>query len=80
MIDRRSEMSRPEKVDRVEICDVNSASVRHRRIGSVFLNVHSEEADVNAVNLLKSEQGPSPVRERLAHLSGVNEPDRDQIK
>lgn len=79
VINRSTEMSRPEKVNRVEVCNVNSASVRHRRIGSIFLNVHTEEANVNAVDLLESEQGPSPIRKSLAHFSGVNKPDDDQI-
>ena len=73
VIDRRSEVSRPEEVDRVEVGDVHTARVGHRRVGAVLLHVHAEEADVDAVDLLEGEERAGAVGERLTHLAGVDE-------
>ena len=73
VIDRSPEVSRPEEVDRVEVRDVDSSSVGHGRVRSVLLDVHAEEADVDAVDLLEGEEGSGAVRKRLAHFAGVNE-------
>ena len=44
------------------------------RIGAVLLNVHAEKADVNSVDLLKSEHRLRSIRKRLLHLASINEP------
>jgi len=80
VIDRRPEVPRPEKVDWVEVGDVNSARVGHGRVGAVLLNVHAEEADVHAVNLLEGEESAGAVREGLAHLAGVDKSGKVKIE
>lgn len=45
-----------------------------RAVGPVLLNVHTEEADVCSVNVLKCKKGFCPVGERLRHLSVVHKP------
>ena len=74
VVDRRSEVPRPEEVHRVEVGNVHPARVGHGRVRAVLLHVHAEETDVDAVNLLEGKEGACTERERLAHLASVYEP------
>ena len=79
VVDRRSEMPRPEEVNGVEIGDVNATRVGHGGVRAVLLNVHTEEANVDAVNLFEGEKCPRSIRKRFTHFASVNEPKDYQV-
>jgi hypothetical protein len=63
---------RPEKVDQVEVGNVDSVCVGHGRIGAVLLNLHGNETDIYFVNFLNGQNTSSMVREGFAHLASVD--------
>lgn len=73
VVDGRTVLARTEEVNRVEVGDVDASGVRCRALRSVFLDVHAEETDIDAVHLLEGEQSLGPVRELLHHLTGLDE-------
>ena len=52
----------------------NLPGVGERCVGAVLLDVHAEEADINAVDLLKREHRLRSVRKCLLHLASVHKP------
>lgn len=51
-----------------------------RAVGAVLLNMHTKEADVHTVDVLKGKKSFGPVRERLGHLSTVHKPESRNIR
>ena len=51
MIDRSTKVTRLKEVDRVEIGDIQTPTVRSGTIGRVFLNMETKETDVNTILL-----------------------------
>lgn len=74
MVHSRSELLGPEEVHRVEVRDVHPPGVGGGALASVLLDVHAEEADVGAVDLLEGEKGLGPVGKLRRHVSRVDEP------
>ena len=63
-----------EKVDRVQVGDVDASGVGSRTLWAVFLDVHSEEAYVDAIDLFEGEQGTSAVGEVVVHFLLIHIP------
>ena len=62
-----------EKMDTVQIGDVDAAGVGRRTVRAVLLHVHPEEAHVVPVNVLEGEDGFGAERESLGNLLGGTE-------
>ncbi len=65
-------MLRPEKVDQVEVGNVDSVCVGHGCIRAVLLNLHGNATDIYFVNFLEGQNTSSMVREGFAHLASVD--------
>jgi hypothetical protein len=63
---------RPEKVDRVEVGNVDSVCVGYGRIRAVLFNLHGNETDIYFVNFLEGQNTSSMVREGFAHLASID--------
>lgn len=54
-------------------------SVGECALRTIFLDVHSKEADVHTINLLKGKKCFGSVGKRLGHFSSVHKPDVTEI-
>jgi hypothetical protein len=72
VVDGGPELARFEKMNRVQVGDVDAPGVRRRTLGSVLLDVHPEKAHVDAVYFLESEQSFRPVGELRRQLSSFD--------
>ena len=73
MIDRSTKVTRLKEVDRVEIGDIQTPTVRSGTIGRVFLNMETKETDVSTILLLEGEDGSRLVGEAALHQTFVHE-------
>ena len=77
MVHTCPKMSGLEKVDRVQVSDVDASGVGSWTLGAVLLDVHAKETDVDAVDLFKGEQGTSAVGEVVVHFLLIHIPVKD---
>ena len=74
VVDRRPEESGLEEVDTVQVGDVDSPGVGLWALAPVLLDVHAEETDIHAVDLLESEQRPGAIGKLFRHVAVVTVP------
>ena len=62
-------MSWFEEVDGVNVGYVDTPSIGLRTLGPILLDVHTKEADVNSILLLKGEQSTCTIGEVVYHVT-----------